>query len=158
MHERNRPKRGFASGPARQCESGRRGYRNAPHRRELHEQVVRMLPVDERPAVQRFAGLEEFPVAVLADGGRIETEHAGDGEVAVGRLPAGHPHPPIGRDDFVAAARTALVVEFREQHAVLHERPARARAHVHLIVLHARMVVSRWSRRVLRPRGTRTGQ
>src|SRR5438309_1382371 len=75
MHERYGPEGRFADRPTGQRESRRVVDGDPPHRRELHEQVMRMLAIDERPSVQRLASLKDLTITVLADRCRIETEH-----------------------------------------------------------------------------------
>src|SRR5436190_20524281 len=61
---------------------------------ELHEEIVWMLRVDDRPAADRFSGLEQFGV-LLAHGERFEAEHRAEHELPSAEWPAGHPHDPV---------------------------------------------------------------
>ena len=56
--------------------------RHPPHRRQLHEEIVRMLAIDQRLAVERLADLKDLAVAVRADRRRIQAEHAGERQPA----------------------------------------------------------------------------
>src|SRR5262245_40493660 len=93
-----------------------------------------MLTVDERLAVQRFAGLKELTVAVASHRHGIEAEHAVERDKAMACFPAHHAHPPVWCDKLLASAIGTLVIEFEEEHAVLHEAPS-ARRH-HLVARH----------------------
>ena len=124
VHERDRAERRLARGPARQRETGAVVHRDAPDRRQLHEEIVGMLPIDQRSAVERLAYLEDFAVAALADGRGVETQHRRQREVPLAGLPRRHAHPPVRHPELVTSARTALVVEHGVDDAVLHEGPA----------------------------------
>ena len=135
VHERDRPERGLADRRAGQRQGDPLSDRLQPHRRGLHEEVVRMLVVDERIPLEGLADLEDVAVALRADRRRVETEHQVERELAFAGALLGHAHPPVRRLDLALAARTALVVVHDEHDGVLHERPSRA-AHV---VLHPRV-------------------
>ena len=47
MHERHRTERRFAPRPTGQCQIRPMAERHAPRRRELHEQIVRMLTIGD---------------------------------------------------------------------------------------------------------------
>jgi hypothetical protein len=83
-----------------------------------------MLPIDERHAFERSAGLKDFAIALVADGRLIQAEHHVQAEGVPALLPVEHAHPPVGHLELVAAARAALIVEHSEHDAVLHEMPA----------------------------------
>src|SRR6187399_1727461 len=123
VHERHRTKRWIAHRGTRQSEREIAAERVLPANRRLHQEVVRMLPVDQGYAVQCLADLEDLAIAVIAKRERIETEH----EVELQRPACGrtteHAHPPVLRTEVLAAARTALVVVCQPGHAVLHEMP-----------------------------------
>ena len=76
------PRAGSADGPPASVKPVREANRDAPHRRELHEHVMRVLIVDKRLALERFADLEELAIAFLTDGQRIE-----------GKPPVDYQHP-----------------------------------------------------------------
>src|SRR5436190_20894261 len=99
-----------------------------------------MLAVDERTAVERFARLEELAVTTLADAARVEAEHAGERDTSARSVAARHAHPPVRRHELLAAARSTLMIEFREHDPVLHERPAGLHRHVHLHILRVHVV------------------
>jgi hypothetical protein len=108
-----------------------------------------MLPIDEREAVERFADLKDFTIAVLAERGGFEAQHQREAQPAVPGWPFGHSHPPVLHRELVAAPRTSLMVPVEENHAVLHEVP-RGR-------LPGVVVVLGWSGR-LRERRTRESE
>jgi hypothetical protein len=82
-----------------------------------------MLTIDQRPAVQRLANLEQLTIAVLSDARRIEAQHRIERHPAASRTAARHSHPPVRRHELVASTRATLVVEVREENAVLHQHP-----------------------------------
>src|SRR5258708_18107044 len=57
------------------------GQRRTPDRSQLHEQIVGMLPVDERPAADRLAYLKNLAITSLANGGRVEAQHGNEGQL-----------------------------------------------------------------------------
>ena len=98
--------------------------RHAPRHRELHEEVVRMLPIDQRLAVERLADLEDLTIATFADGRRIQAEHGIQTKWLMSMRVRRHAHTPVGCHELVAPARASLVVEQAVHDAVLHELPA----------------------------------
>ena len=108
-----------------------------------------MLTVDQRSAVYRFAGLEDFPIAALADSRGVEAEHRGERQPAARRIAAHHSHPPIRHDQLVAAARPALVIEIREHDAIMHELPTAVRGHIHVHLFVLTCGVHRLIRRLI---------
>src|SRR5207248_2926311 len=95
----------------------------------------RVLPIDERPSVERLSRLKDLAVSIFAHGRGIQAEHAGERQSAMRCVAAGHAHPPVRKQELVSLARTSLMVEFGEQDAVLHELPTRIHGHVHVFVL-----------------------
>ena len=118
MHERHRPQRRFADRTAGDGEAARLADRNAPHGGELHEQIVGMLAIDQRTAVERFTRLKQFAVPALADGRGIEAEHRVQRQPAARHLAARcrdlagcvcrHPGDPLSRRPVDAAARARM--------------------------------------------------
>ena len=102
-----------------------RGERDAPRRGGLHQEIVRVLPVHEQHVVARFADLDEQAVAARTDRDGLEAEHAGQRERAAAGGARRHAHQPVGRAKLIASARTTLVVERAEDHAVGHQHPWR---------------------------------
>src|SRR6266545_7772105 len=66
---------------------------------ELHEESVRMLPVDES-----FTGLKTFGVTALSDGCRLEAEHRSQEQLSAADGALGRAHHPIRCKKFVAAS------------------------------------------------------
>ena len=123
MHEGRRAERRLA----RQAEVDERravlAERHAVGGGELHEQVVRVLAVDEMGcAVGRLAGLEQQRIAALALG-RIEREHGPQAERSRAGRPVAHQHQHARGEGLVVAARTGLPVVDEVDVAVRHERP-----------------------------------
>jgi len=53
-------------GPSAKRDSCRFTNRHAPDRCQLHEQIVRVLAIDERPPVERLTSLEDLAISVFA--------------------------------------------------------------------------------------------
>ena len=139
VHEGNRAERRRADRRARQRQRDGLRQRLAPHGGCLHEEIVRVLVIDERVPLERLADLHDVAVTLLADRRGIETEHQVQRQRAAPDRSASHSHPPVGRGHLALAARAALVVEHHEDDRVLHERPSR---HRH-VVLHPRVRILR---------------
>ena len=93
---------------------------------ERHEQVVRMLVVDERRLLERFAGLEDLRRSERLNGERLERQHPTDADTAVARRPRARPHEPVLRLDLVEIGEGAdLIVEAGEDLHVPGPRPGR---------------------------------
>jgi len=114
MHERDRSERRFTDRGARNRKGEAPLERPPPHRGRLHQEFVRVLPVDQGQAVGRFARLEDFTISVFPQRGGFETEHhielkrpTSDGTLC-------HPHPPVLNVEVAAAAGASLVVERKE--------------------------------------------
>ena len=121
-----------------------RAERHAVGSRQLHEQIVRMLAIDEvRRAVRRLAGLEQQRIAALALG-RVERKHGAQAEPARPERPLAHQHQHALAEGLVVAARAGLLVIDEVDEAMRHERPV---AH--------RLVHARHRRGVGLPRGAR---
>src|SRR5690242_10471959 len=73
-----------------------------------HDEIVRMLRIDQRLAECCLAGLEKLRIAPLRNSGRIETEHELEHERAVPQLMASGEHAPTLREELVGTARTGL--------------------------------------------------
>ena len=97
--------------------------RNAPGDGRLHQEVVRMLTIDERDETVRLSGLKQLAIAARAGRRAIEARHAGQRQPARAGLAARHSHEPVGRDELVAAPRPGLMAERSEEHAVVHQHP-----------------------------------
>ena len=67
MHERHRPERRLADRRARDRQRVAARERHAPDGGGLHQEVVRMLTVDDGDVVERLAGLEDLAIPVAAE-------------------------------------------------------------------------------------------
>ena len=94
-------------------------------RRQIHEQVVGVLPVDDRVAAERLAGLEQLRRAAVRDRGRFERVHHHQGDPPAGHVPLGHDHPEVRRLEGVVAGRASLVVVEEADRPHGHELPMR---------------------------------
>ena len=91
-------------------------------RRQFHEQIVRMLPVDQRLAVRRLAGGEQVGIAAAVHR-RFEAEHGFQLYPAPACFPCRHQHGHRGRIGLVVAARAGMVGVLRGNAAMSHQHP-----------------------------------
>ncbi len=133
VHERHRAERRLANRRARKREPEFLRERMSEHRRRLHEEVVRVLMIDQRITVESFPDLEDLAVSLRADGCGIEAQHQVQREAPPSGGVARHPHPPVRRLHLCLATRPTLIVEHQEDRTVLHHLPALGR----VIVMHA---------------------
>jgi hypothetical protein len=123
VHERDRAERRITNRCAGERQRVAPADRLAPRDRRLHQKIMRMLPVDQRQAVERLADLEDLAIPIVTNGQRIEAEHQAELQRAAGGWSAQHAHPPVLRAELFSAARPPLVVVGEPGHAVLHEMP-----------------------------------
>jgi hypothetical protein len=90
-----------------------------------------MLPVHDRATESGLTLLEEFRVAPVGNAGRLEAEHGPQGQRALVEFSLGHGHPPVGGEQFVSAARAALLNVAQESFAMKHQRPISPGRHEH---------------------------
>ena len=127
MHERRRTERRSADDRRRAAESHPARQTVVP-RAELHEQVVRMLVVDERRALERLAGLEDLRRSDVVQRERLERDHRGDLERAGAEETTAGSHQPVRRLDGPEVGELPLlVVELEEQAGVPRPFPGRCR-------------------------------
>ncbi len=69
--------------------------RKIVERGDLHEEIMRMLAVDDRRSIRSLALLEELRIVAITDGCRLKREHGAHGELAGTELPLGHRHDPV---------------------------------------------------------------
>ena len=127
VHEGDGPERGLAHG--RELQPDRAAADGPPvGRGQVHEEVVRMLPVHERLALERFARLEQLGRATFGEGRGLERVHHHESETTARDVALEHEHVPVAGLDGVVAGRSALVVVLETRDAHGHERP---RGHGH---------------------------
>ena len=156
MHEGGRPERRLA----RKTEVGEgrtvSAERHAVGSRQLHEEVVRMLAIDQVcPAVGCLAGLEQERIPALALR-RIERHHGAQPERARADGSVAHHHRHAFGEGLVVAARPGLLVVNDIDKAVRHDGPVALR---HVQTRHRRGVGLPGSARAVaghrvRPEGT----
>ena len=100
-------------------------------RGKLHEEIVWVLAVHDGTPEGGFALLEKFRVASARNRGRLETEHGPDGQSAIAEFSLCHRHPPVGREQFVEAARPGLLNVNQEGFTVEHQGPIGLGGHEH---------------------------
>ena len=126
VHERRRSERGL-SGQSAIHEQRVVAARDAQADRQFHEQVVRMLAVDQRRVtVRRLAGLEQQRVAVLPDGRGLGGQHRAQAQRRRAQWMLAHRHQHVVGVPLRVAARAALLVVHEVAQAVEHEHPVAA--------------------------------
>ena len=115
---------GFAARTAVEVDGGTFAEHDLVEGGEFHEEIVRVLAVDDGDAVGGFAGGEEQRVALAGNGGGFGAEHGAEGEGAGSGAVRRGEHDPVGGEDLVAAARAGLIGVHAEELAAGGERPA----------------------------------
>ena len=123
MHERRRAERGLSRKAEVREHRALAGKPQAIGHGQLHEEVVRVLAIDKRLAIQRLSRLEEQRVAALADGRRIGREHAAQPEGAGSQRALGHEHEHRRTEELAVAPWAALIVVDHVGEAMEHEHP-----------------------------------
>ena len=99
--------------------------------RQLHEEVVRMLPVDQPvESIGSFTAREKKRIAARPHQ-RVGAEHRPELERAFAERAAGHAHEHPSGERLVVAARSGLVIVDKVERAVRHEHPVAALGHHH---------------------------
>lgn len=84
VRKRNGPERRLARGGGVELHPEVPRQRTRVERRQLHEQVVRMLPVHERLPTECLAGLQKQRVALSANRPRLRAQHGAERKLAAG--------------------------------------------------------------------------
>ena len=92
-------------------------------RRELHEQIVRMLSIVNGFALADLAGGKQIGVAAARNRQRLQAEHRVEAEAAAANLAHGHSHHPVDAACLLASSLSGLVKELHEPVAMPHELP-----------------------------------
>ena len=101
--------------------------RDAVRARELHEEIVRVLAIDQRRApVSGFPGLQEERIAFLPDRRRLDRDHRLQTQRSGTERALGHCHPHVVAEDLGVAPWAALVVVDPVRKAVQHDHPGTA--------------------------------
>ena len=122
MHESAGAEGGFANRAAVEEQAGGVAQIEIHPRRQFHEQVVRVLAIDQWRALRGFAAGEEVGVA-LGLHRRLEAEHRFELDAAKAGLPLGHQHGHRGGVDLGVAARAAGMGVLGGDCAVEHQHP-----------------------------------
>ncbi len=115
MHERRRAQCGWANQVGRHDDRGARTTEPVD-RAKLHEQIVRVLAIDERPHLVRLAGLEELRRPDAAHRKRLERDHALEPECSRAERPLAVQHEPVLRLPRRLVPELALLVVVTEKH------------------------------------------
>ena len=123
MHEGGRTERRFSRKAEVREHRAFVGKPQAVGCRQFHEEVVRMLAVDERLAIQRLSGLQQQRIAGLADRRRICREHASQPESAGAERALSHEHDHCWTEELAVTSWAALLVVDNVGEAMEHEHP-----------------------------------
>src|SRR5436190_9437691 len=120
MHERGRTKCRLAW-IAEICEPGATiAERQSVLRRQLHEEIVRMLPIDYRLSLVCLTCLKQQGRSARRKSKRLGAEHAAQLECARAKFSIGHRHEPIRGLKLSGAAPAALMVHIDYKIVVQH--------------------------------------
>src|SRR5688500_12951080 len=95
MRKTGRPERRLPGQPCVQLPSKGRRERTIELGGELHEQVVRMLPVVNAVTIALLASGEKIGIAASRDSDRLEADHRTKAESSLRERPASGEHDPI---------------------------------------------------------------
>src|ERR1700722_6880077 len=110
MRISDRPERGVAHGSDINFQPDVPAELSYVMETEPHDEIVRMLPVDDGLPVGSFSSLEEQRIAAISDGGRLQAQHQIHLERAVlASAMFRRSHEPIGGIELVASARPGLL-------------------------------------------------
>ena len=124
MHERRRAQRRLAGRRGVQLEAERVPDRVPVDRRQLHEEVVRMLAVVQRGAAVGLAALEqERKLQISAHRRGLEGQHRTEQELTAQQRVRGHAHDPVDRRKPARAAIAPLHVVAGLHRVVQHQHP-----------------------------------
>jgi hypothetical protein len=123
MHESGRAKRRLAGIGKIEKDRALLRQRHAIAAGELHEEIMRMLAVDQRrTAVGGLAAAEQQRIAALAHE-RIERQHRAQAQRARPQRPLAHRHAHAVAEPFAGTARAALMVVDAVDDAMEHPHP-----------------------------------
>ena len=99
--------------------------------RELAEQIVWVLLIDQRQPLISFAGLEDLRRAAGGQCAGLGGEHLVELKHACADFAVFHQHQPIRRLKAVESTRSTLEISGKEQVAVRHQHPGTDVLHPH---------------------------
>ena len=119
----HRPQRRLANRPAVHLPANRSGERRVVPGRELHHQIVGMLPIVNRLSIAPLAAREQVRIPTAADRPRFRAEHSTNHHASAAHCSLSHPHHPVDAAELIAAAIARLVQELQERVLVQHHLP-----------------------------------
>ena len=90
---------------------------------DLHEQIVRMLPIVDLLAATELARCEQIRITTATDRPRLEADHATQRKMAAPGTALCHPHQPVDASGLVGAALVRFVQVLQEGVLVRHQHP-----------------------------------
>src|SRR4051812_7250860 len=106
MRECRRTECRLADGPSVHLQPDIPGDRPVVRRRELHEQIVRMLTIVDGLSLANLAARQHIGVPAPANRPRLEADHSPKAEMSGAETSISHPHEPVDAPALVAAALT----------------------------------------------------
>src|SRR5215472_3723361 len=97
----------------------------------LHEEVMRVLAINDGSAERRFTLLKQLRVETVAYGCRLQAEHGPQCQLSRPKRALDHGHKPVCGEDLVLAARACLSRRVEEDFIVEHEHPVAPGEHDH---------------------------
>ena len=123
MYERDWTECRLANRAASERETGLVSERHPPGGRQLHDQIVRMLPIGDLQTMIRLAHLEDLRVARCPHGERFSRHARRQRERTAWEAPRAHCHQPVLGTELLLAPSAALSVERGKYHTVESEAP-----------------------------------
>ena len=122
VHERAGTKRGLTHRTAIDKQASTVGQVDVHPRGQFHEQIMRMLAIDQWLPARCFSGREQIGIAAAVHC-RLEAEHRFQLDLAPASFLFGRDHPHRGDIEFVIPARTGGFGILRRCSAVDHHHP-----------------------------------
>src|SRR4051794_21158157 len=110
MRVRCRPHRGVTHSREVKRHQTPVAYLVVIERGEFHDEVMRMLPINDRLSECSLALLKQQWILTTTHGRRLQARHEAKRQCARTELALRHGHKPICREDLVSATRPALLL------------------------------------------------
>ena len=131
MGKRHGPERGIADRGEIKLQDRVAAQRMRVMDAQPHDEIVRMLRIHQGLAIRGLAGLKQFRVAAIGDRGRFQAQHQIELKAAAPERVGSVEHAPVGRKEFVGAARAGFLRVHDEGLAHPHQVPTQTALHEH---------------------------
>src|SRR5581483_4922873 len=101
------------------------------NRCNFHEEVVRMLTIDNWSPERSFSLLKKLRISPVSHRRRFQTEHGAQRQRSMTKLPLRHWHEPVGGEKLIPTARPGLLHSIQKKLAMKHEIPVSLVEHEH---------------------------